>query len=48
MAIALAVELILLNTAIQCALNVEEEKCVLEPPNVDARNWAENYFCHPR
>lgn len=48
MAIALAVELILLDTAIQWALNVEPGKCVLEPPNVNARNWAENHFCHPR
>lgn len=48
MAIALAVELILLDTEIQRALNVEEGKCVLEPPNVNARSWAENHFCHPR
>lgn len=45
MAIALAVELILLDTAIQHALNVEEGKCVLEP---HARNWAEYHLCHPR
>lgn len=38
MAIALAVELILLDTLIQCVLNVEEGKCVLEVPNVNSRN----------
>ena len=48
MAIALAVELILLDTLIQRVLNVEEGKCVLEAPNVNSRNWAEYHLCHPR
>lgn len=38
MATALAVELILLDALIQCVLNVEEGKCVLEAPKVNSRN----------
>lgn len=48
MAIALAVELILLDILIQRVLNVEEGKCVLEAPNVNTRNWAEYHLFHPR
>lgn len=48
MAIALAVELILLDTLMQRVLNTEEGKCGLEAPNVNSRNWAEYHLCHPR
>jgi len=47
-AIALAVELILVDALTPHVLNVEEGKCVLEAPDVNSTNWAEYHLCHPR